>query len=179
MKCVFLLAILPCLTTTLIVKLMMTLWYGTLFASMALCEGNPPVTSKFATQQASNVEHWSLLFFSWPEQTVEQTVNLRHDAHRKTSWNTWSIKYSMNCLLRIFSLQKMRQTLNYEIAVDFVSGCVKRKYNHGNVLNADNVRKCQFHSLQNVRFSWANSILLTPLLSVFWSNHPPHGQPTK
>ena len=64
-----------------------TLWchdMKTFSALLALCEGNPPVTSGFSSQSVSNMELWCLLWFA-SEQMVEQTVELpvisHHDSH--------------------------------------------------------------------------------------------------
>ena len=48
---------------------------GNISMFLALCEGNPLVTSGFPSQKASNMELWC---FRWsaPEQMVEQAVDM-------------------------------------------------------------------------------------------------------
>ena len=47
----------------------------TFSASLALCEGNPPVIGGFLHKKVSYAELW---YFNWcePEQTIEQTVEM-------------------------------------------------------------------------------------------------------
>ena len=67
-----------------------TWWYHaveTLTALLALCEGNPPVTTGgFPSQRASNVDLWYFLCCK-PEQAVEQTV-----ITQDITWASWHLK---------------------------------------------------------------------------------------
>ena len=54
----------------------------TVYALLALCEGNPPVTGGFPSQRASNAEPWWLIW-CWAEHAFENTPVLSEMRHFK------------------------------------------------------------------------------------------------
>ena len=70
-------------------KLMMTSRHKTLYSSLALCEGNPPVTDGFPSQMTSYVERFFFLIVAWPHWCTNSRVTgylRRQDAPMTSLW---------------------------------------------------------------------------------------------